>query len=218
MLALEDRDRPSAMSNDRAIVFVVDDDRSVREALAALIAFAGWEPRAFATANAFLATPPATGPSCLVLDVGLPDISGLDLQQQIAEDRPDMPILFIAGQGDIQMTVRAMKAGALEFLTKPFADTVLLDAIRAALARSRATLARSAQLQSLRDRHGSLTHREQEVLALVVAGLMNKQVGAELGISEVTVKAHRGRVMEKMRADSFADLVRMSAALGQPVR
>jgi FixJ family two-component response regulator len=214
MPTLEDQDRLSARSDAREIVFVVDDDISVRESLEALIEFAGWEPRAFATARDFLATPTASAPSCLVLDVSLPDLNGLDLQQHIAGDRAAMPILFITGHSDIQTTVRAMKAGAVEFLMKPFADNVLLDAIRGALAHSRAILARSAERQSLRDRYGSLSRREREVMALVVAGHMNKQVGAELGISEVTVKAHRGRVMEKMRAGSFADLVRMSATLG----
>ena len=215
MLTLEEQDRPSDMSDAREIVFVVDDDVSVREALEALIAFAGWEPRTFGTAKDFLATPAATGPSCLVLDVSLPDLSGLVLQQHIANDRADMPILFITGHGDIPTTVRAMKAGAVEFLTKPFDDNILLDAIRAALRRSRATLAQSAERRSLRDRYGSLSRREREVMALVVAGRLNKQVGADLGISEITVKAHRGRVMEKMMSKSFADLVRMSATLVQ---
>jgi FixJ family two-component response regulator len=201
------------MSDARAIVFVVDDDVSVRESLEALIEFAGWESRTFATAKDFLATPPATGPNCLVLDVSLPDLNGLDLQRHIADDRADMPILFITGYGDIPTTVRAMKAGAVEFLTKPFADDVLLDAIRAALMRSCATLTRSAERQALRDRYESLSRREREVMALVVSGQLNKQVGADLGISEITVKAHRGRVMEKMKAGSFADLVRMSATL-----
>jgi FixJ family two-component response regulator len=214
MLTLEDQDKLPAESDARAIVFIVDDDVSVRESLEALIDFAGWEARAFATAKDFLATPPATGPSCLVLDVSLPDLNGLDLQQHIANDRADMPILFITGHGDIPTTVRAMKAGAVEFLTKPFADDVLLEAIRAALMRSRATLAQAAERQSLRDRYGSLSRREREVMALVVAGRLNKQVGADLGISEITVKAHRGRVMEKMKARSFADLVRMSGILG----
>ncbi len=219
--ANEDQLRPehqcrlSAMSDAHATVFVVDDDISVRESLEAMIGFAGWEARAFATAKDFLATPPATGPSCLVLDVGLPDLNGLDLQQHIANDRADMPILFITGYGDIPTTVRAMKAGAVEFLTKPFADDVLLDAIRVALMRSCATLAQSAERQSLCDRYRSLSRREREVMALIVAGRLNKQVGADLGISEITVKAHRGRVMEKMKARTFADLVRMSTTLGQ---
>jgi FixJ family two-component response regulator len=202
-------------SDPRGIVFVVDDDVSVRESLEALIVFAGWESRVFATATDFLATPPATGPSCLILDVRLPDLNGLDLQQHIADDRSGMPILFITGHGDIPTTVRAMKAGAVEFLTKPLADNVLLNAIRAALTRSHALLGQSSERQSLRDRYESLTPRECEVMALVVAGRLNKQAGADLGISEITVKAHRGRVMEKMNASSFADLVRMSTALGQ---
>ena len=206
------------ISDARAIVFVVDGNVSVRESLEALIVSAGWESRVFATAKDFLAVPPATVASCLVLDVGLPDLSGLDLQQHIADNRDDMPILFVTGDGDIPTAVRAMKAGAVEFLTKPFADNVLLDAIGAALIRSRATLAQSAERQSLRDRYGSLSCREREVMALVVAGRLNKQVGANLGISEITVKAHRGRVMEKMKASSFADLVRMSATLGQALQ
>ena len=207
------------MSAAREIVFVVDDDVSVRESLEALIEFAGWEPRTFGTAKDFLATPPATGPSCLVLDVSLPDLNGLVLQQHVANDRADMPILFITGCGDIRTTVRAMKAGAVEFLTKPCADDVVLDAIEAALMRSRATLDQSAELRSLQDRYRSLSPREREVMALVVAGRLNKQVGADLGISEITVKAHRGRAMEKMMAGSFADLVRMSTTLGPaPVR
>jgi FixJ family two-component response regulator len=206
------------MSDARAMVFVVDGDVSVRESLEALILIAGWESRAFATAKDFLATPPATGPSCLVLDVSLPDLNGLELQQHIADDRADMPVLFITGDADIPIAVRAMKAGAVEFLTKPFADNVLLDAIRAALMRSRATLAQSAERQSLRDRYRSLSRREREVMALVVAGRLNKQAGADLGISEITVKAHRGRVMEKMKASSFADLVRISVILGQALQ
>jgi FixJ family two-component response regulator len=203
------------MSDARAIVFVVDGDVSVRESLDALLIFAGWEARVFATAKGFLTAPPATGPSCLVLDVSLPDLNGLDLQERIANNRADMPIIFITGDGDIPMAVRAMKAGAVEFLTKPFADDVLLDAIRAALIRSRATLAQAAEQQSLRDRYESLSCREREVMAHIVTGRLNKQVGAQLGISEITVKAHRGRVMEKMKANSFAELVRMSATLGQ---
>jgi FixJ family two-component response regulator len=203
------------MSDAHAIVFVLDGDASVREALKALIVFAGWEARTFATAKDFLATQPAKGPSCLVLDVRLPDHCGLELQQRIACDRADMPILFITGFGDIPAAVRAMKAGAFEFLTKPVVDSVLLDAIRAALARSRATLAQLADRRSLCDRYESLSRREREVMALVVAGQLNKQVGIALGISEITVKAHRGRVMKKMKANSFADLVRMRASLEQ---
>jgi FixJ family two-component response regulator len=213
LLTLDDRERPPARPEPRAIVFVVDDDVSVRESLEALVAFAGWEPRTFATAQAFLAAPRPAGPSCLVLDVSLPDLNGLDLQARIAGERADMPILFITGHGDIQMSVRAMKAGAVEFLTKPLTDDVLLDAIEAALTRSRATLARAAQARSVQGCYALLSQRERQVMTLVVTGLLNKQVGVRLGISEVTVKAHRGRVMEKMQAASFADLVRMSAVL-----
>ncbi len=195
------------------IVFVVDDDISVRESLESLIGFAGWQVEIFASAREFLARPPARVPSCLILDVNLPDLSGLDLQRLVAVDRIDMPIIFITGYGDVPMSVRAMKAGAAEFLMKPFSDEILLDAIRDAIARSRAVLAQEAELRTLRDRYASLTPREQEVMALVVTGLLNKQVGGELGISEITVKAHRGRMMQKMQAASLADLVGMAAKL-----
>jgi FixJ family two-component response regulator len=195
-------------------VFVVDDDVSVREALEGLVEVAGWSARTFASAGAFLACPPADGPSCLVLDVGLPDLNGLDLQTRIAGERSGMPIIFITGYGDIPMSVRAIKAGAVEFLTKPFGDDVLLEALGSALESSRAALEEQAALQALRDRYAALSPREREVMGLVVSGLLNKQVGGELGISEITVKAHRGRVMEKMHARSLADLVRMSARLG----
>jgi FixJ family two-component response regulator len=214
LYADDDRDGCVDLPAVHEVVYVVDDDISVRESLDALIAFTGWEPRTFGTAAEFLAAPRATGPSCLVLDVGLPDLNGLVLQQHIAIDREDMPILFITGHGDIPTTVRAMKAGAVEFLTKPLADDLLLEAIRAALARSRATLEQSTELRTLRARYATLSGRERQVMTLVVAGRLNKQVGAELGISEITVKAHRGRMMEKMEARSFADLVRMTATLG----
>ena len=206
----------SPVSNASPIVFVVDDDISVRESLEALIREAGWQPETFASAAGFLSRPRVHGPSCLVLDVSLPDLNGLDLQQRIAADRPEMPIIFITGHGEIPMTVRAMKAGAVEFLTKPFGDEVLLNAIRAALDRSESVVAREAEIRALRDRYESLSHREQEVMALVVTGLLNKQVGGELGISEITVKAHRGQVMRKMNAGSLADLVNMAARLGLP--
>jgi FixJ family two-component response regulator len=201
------------MSPPIPIVFVVDDDISVRESLELLIRHEGWLPETFATAEAFLARPPVPVPSCLVLDVTLPDLNGLDLQERIAADRVEMPIIFITGYGDVPMTVRAMKAGAVEFLTKPFGDEVLLAAIRGAIARSAVALGEEAEMRVLRDRYTSLSPREREVMALVVSGLLNKQVGGDLGISEITVKAHRGRMMQKMQAASLADLVGMAAKL-----
>ncbi len=201
------------MSNATPIVFVVDDDISVRESLELLIRCAGWQPETFASAQEFLARPRLLVPSCLVLDVTLPGLNGLDLQKRIAVDRIDMPIIFITGYGDVPTTVQAMKAGAVEFLTKPFGDDVLLSAIRHAIERSRAALGHEAEMQVLRDRYASLTPREREVMALVASGLLNKQVGGELGISEITVKAHRGQVTRKMKADSIADLVNMAARL-----
>jgi FixJ family two-component response regulator len=205
--------RSSTLPHAKSIVFVVDDDVSVRESLELLIRTAGWQPETFASAKEFLARPRVPTPSCLVLDVSLPDLNGLDLQKRIAADRGDMPIIFITGYGDVPMTVQAMKAGAVEFLTKPFGDDVLLSAIRTAIDRSRAVLGREAEMQELRDCFVSLTRREREVMALVVSGLLNKQVGGELGISEITVKAHRGQVMRKMKADSLAALVTMAARL-----
>jgi len=196
------------------IVFVVDDDVSVRESLESLIRCEGWQPHTFASAQEFLACPPAHVPSCLVLDVSLPGLNGLDLQKRVAIERTDMPIIFITGHGDVPMTVQAMKAGAAEFLTKPFNDDVLLAAVRAALERSRVALSLGAEMRVLRDRYASLSQRERQVMALVVSGLLNKQVGGELGISEITVKAHRGKVMQKMKADSLADLVKMATRLG----
>ena len=195
------------------IVFVVDDDISVRESLELLIRCEGWRPETFSSAQEFLARPRPLVPSCLVLDFSLPGLNGLELQKRIAVERTDMPIIFITGHGDVPMTVQAMKAGAVEFLTKPFNDDVLLTAIRAALERSRVALGREAEMRVLRDRYASLSHRERQVMALVVSGLLNKQIGGELGISEITVKAHRGKVMQKMKADSLADLVRMAAKL-----
>jgi FixJ family two-component response regulator len=204
--------RTPAISRDLPVVFVVDDDVSVRESLELLILSAGWRPETFASAEEFLERSRFDGPSCLVLDVALPDLNGLDLQKRIV-DRSDMPIIFITGYGDVPTTVRAMKAGAVEFLTKPFSDEVLQNAIRQAIERSRTALAREAELRALRERHESLTPREREIMGFVVSGLLNKQIAAELGISEITVKAHRGRVMRKMQVDSLADLVRVAAAL-----
>jgi FixJ family two-component response regulator len=201
------------MPQPTPIVFVVDDDLSVRESLELLIRHAGWQPELFASAQDFLARPRALAPSCLVLDVGLPDLNGLDLQKRIAADRIDMPIIFITGYGDVPMTVQAMKAGAIEFLTKPFGDEVLLNAIQHAIERSHATLGHEEKMRAIRDSYASLTRREREVMALVVSGRLNKQVGGELGISEITVKTHRGNVMRKMRAGSLPDLVKMAARL-----
>ena len=206
--------RSSAMPYATPVVFVVDDDVSVRESLEALIGFSGWKVEVFATARDFLVHRRVDAPSCLVLDLALPDLNGLDLQKRVAAERPDMPIIFITGYGDVPTSVQAMKTGAVEFLTKPFSDDILLDAIREAIERSRAALQQETELQMLRARHASLSRREQEVMALVVAGLLNKQVAYELGISEITVKAHRGSMMRKMCAPSFAALVTMASRLG----
>ncbi|PBB69336.1 DNA-binding response regulator [Mesorhizobium sp. WSM4312] len=206
------------MSHTTPIVFIVDDDISVRESLEALINLTGSQAETFASAEEFLARPRVSVPNCLILDVSLPDLNGLDLQKQVTAERAEMPIIFITGYGDVPTTVRAMKAGAAEFLTKPVSDDVLLDAIGKAIERSRETIVREAELQALRDDQATLSRREWEVMTLVISGLMNKQVGFELGISEITVKAHRGRMMQKMKARSLAELVSMNAKLRPPLQ
>ena len=213
---------PSSASGARAqprapavhLVFVVDDDVSVRESLELLIRHGGWQPELFESALQFLEHPFVLVPSCLILDVSMPGLNGLELQERIAAERPHIPIIFLTGYADVPMTVQAMKAGAVEFLTKPFSDDVLLEAIAKALKRSGAALEHEIENMELRERYASLSRREREVMALVVSGLLNKQVGGELGISEITVKAHRGSVMRKMMASSLPDLVNMSAQLG----
>jgi FixJ family two-component response regulator len=207
---------PVKTNGEVPVVFIVDDDVSVRESLELLILSIGWHPETFASAEDFLAHPRPHRPSCLILDVGLPRLNGLDLQTRIV-DRTDMPIIFITGRGDVPTSVRAMKAGAVEFLTKPFSNDVLASAINHAIARSRSAVAHEADLRAFQRCHASLTPREREIMALVVSGLLNKQIGFELGISEITVKAHRGRVMRKMRVDTLADLVRVAAALDVPL-
>jgi RNA polymerase sigma factor (sigma-70 family) len=197
-----------------AVVFVVDDDASIREAVASLLRSVGLSVRCFASAREFLSLPRTDAPACLVLDVRLPGTSGLDLQRELAEQDLQLPIVFITGHGDIPMTVRAMKAGAVEFLSKPFRDQDLLDAIQQALAGARTARRERAQGEELRSRFEQLTQRERQVLELVVAGMLNKQIAADLGITEVTVKIHRARVMQKMQAGSLADLVRMAGRLG----
>jgi FixJ family two-component response regulator len=205
--------RPRPMSSNIPVVFIVDDDVSVRESLELLVRNENWKPETFASAHEFLDRPRTPVPSCLVLDLSLPGLNGLELQTRIAAERTDMPIIFITGHGDIPKTVQAMKAGAVEFLTKPLNNEALVSAIGKALERSRLALAQDARMQELRGRYTSLTSREREVMMLVVSGLLNKQVGGELGISEITVKAHRGQVMQKMKADSLAALVKMAAEL-----
>ena len=201
------------MSDGAPVVFVVDDDVSVRELLELLIRHAGWKPETFVSAQEFLSHPREFVPSCLVLDISLPGVDGLELQELVAADRPDMPIIFITGHGDVPITVRAMKAGAIEFLTKPFNDVVLLGAIQSAIERSHAALRIGAEIEALQKRYTSLSRREREVMGLVVRGFLNKQIGFELGISEITVKAHRGRVMRKMSVRSLAELVNCSTKL-----
>jgi FixJ family two-component response regulator len=203
----------SEMATAKHIVFVVDDDVWMRESLTTLIEDQGWQPKTYASAQEFLACPRALVPNCLLLDLSLPGMNGLDLQKRVAIERTDMPIIFITGHGDIPTSVGAMKAGAVEFLTKPFSDEVLLTAVRQALERSRLALAQEREMRELRERYASLTPRERDVMKLVVSGLLNKQIADELGIVESTVKAHRGRVMQKMKANSVADLVTMTARL-----
>lgn len=207
----------TATMNNLPIVFVVDDDVSVRESLELLIGQAQWRPQLFDSAQAYLAQPRPLVPNCLVLDINLPGLNGLDLQNVIAGDQSQTPIIFITGYGDVPLTVRAMKAGAVEFLTKPFDDEVLLNAIADALECSRAALNREGDLRVLREAHATLTPREQEVLDMVVEGRMNKVIASDLGISEITVKAHRGKVMRKMKARSLADLVKKVAQLSPPL-
>jgi FixJ family two-component response regulator len=204
----------SPMSSTVPIVFIVDDDVSIRQSMELLVRDENWKPETFASAQEFLDHPRKHVPSCLLLDLSLPGLNGLELQKQLTAKHIDMPIIFITGHGDVPQSVQAMKAGALEFLTKPVNPEVLVTAIRNAIKRSSTALAENAELQELQDRYDSLTSRERQVMELVVAGLLNKQVGGELGISEITVKAHRGQVMQKMKANSLADLVRMAARLG----
>ena len=201
------------MSHATSVVFVVDDDVSVRESLELLIRSEGWQPQTFSSAQHFLSHARTPVPSCLLLDISMPGLNGLELQKRVAAEHAYVPIIFITGHGDVPKTVQAMKAGAVEFLTKPFKAEVLLSAIRQALERSQVALEQEAEIEELRDRYLSLSPREREVLVLVVSGFLNKQVGGELGISEITVKAHRGKVMQKMKADSFADLVKMAGKL-----
>jgi FixJ family two-component response regulator len=195
------------------LVFVVDADFSVRESLEVLVRTAGWQAETFASAREFLSRPRTSVPSCVIMDAYLPDMSGLELQERIGAERSGTPVIFLSGRCDIQTTVKAMKAGAVEFLTKPIDQEMLLNAIRQAIKRSEAALGRESEMHALRSYYGSLTSREREVMTLVVSGLLNKQVGGELGISEITVKAHRGNVMRKMKAGSFADLVGMALRL-----
>ena len=213
----EEPARSSAPAHGAPTVFVVDEDASVRESITLLVLGAGWRAETYGSAGEFLRRPPWLVPSCLVLEASLPDLCGLELQKRLAVDRPDTPIIFIARRSDIATTVQAMKGGALEFLTRPFADDVLLNVVGDALKRSKIALDEDAKIRALRDRYSSLSCRERQVMASVVRGLLNKQVGRELGISEITVKAHRGRMMQKMAANSLPELVMMAARLGVSV-
>jgi FixJ family two-component response regulator len=210
------QERTLLVPNTLSTVFVVDDDISIRESLEFLIRDAGWQVETFTSAEEFVNRPREFVPSCVVLDISLPGLNGLDLQKRLAVDRPDMPIIFLTGNADIPMTVQAMKAGAVEFLTKPFSDGTLLSAIGKAIARSTALIVRNAELRALRARYARLSSREREVMALVVVGKANKEVASELGISEITVKAHRGNMIRKMEARSLAELVNQAARLRLP--
>ena len=205
--------KPSLVPDVRPIVFVLDEDDAVPESLKVVIRSEGWRSETFPSAQEFLAFPRASVPSCLVLGVSLPGFTGLELQKQLAVERPDIPIIFITGRVHVPTVVQAIKAGAIEFLTKPFEEEELLGAICVAMDRSRIALTQELEMRALRDCYASLTPREQQVMALVVAGLLNKQVAGELGISEITVKGHRGQVMQKMKANSIADLVKMAGRL-----
>lgn len=212
-LSVDHRLRSTETSGFTPVVFVVDPDKAVRESLEQLVRCNGWHPETFTSAEEFLAYPLEVVPSCLTLEVSLPGLSGLELQKRVAVKRPHVPTIFLSANGDIQTTVEAMKAGAVDFIAKPFRDGEFLSAVREALEQSRQVLAKEREKRTLRKCYASLSPRERQVMALVASGLLNKQAGAELGISEITVKAHRGQVMQKMKAESFADLVRMATRL-----